>query len=606
MQTSVFTRSKVVYMFKRKLYLFSNRINPSSSNFHAQHLPLIVFGSTTDVGKTVVTAGLCRAALAEGRKVCYIKPIQTGEPDEYFVKFYGNPKGDKPIICRTIHQWLPAMSSHIVADLEGHSEDDKDLVERLVNEISVFHSSAVNSDTCTVVETAGGALSPGPSRNLQADTYRPLRLPVILVGDAKLGGITSTLSVVECLRLRGYTLHAVVVIETDDSSIHGNAKFIQAHLDRSFCGIPGDDPVIPHWSDGHIPKVFSLSALPEGRPLLHNWYKDNDDIFKAVYQHVCASVAIERAGQMEMLREGPKSIWFPFTLYGPKEQEQEQSPSVTQSQSPPPTPINFVDSAYGDNFCEELFDGSASWWTQGVGHGNAEMALAIAEAAGKYGHVLLPGNLHAPVVQLSRYLLQRGPGRGWAQRAYHSDNGSTAMEVALKIGLRLGIRRRRDALTARNRDSTSTSTSTSEEYEEYSMLAEGMLAKEEEGKRLVVLGQKGSYHGDTLGVMVLSPPTTMNSRQHPWYSPRVEALDLPYISFRKGLPVIDVSDLPHTVQVAVNKERDRNGGSGSGSGSWLSMAAILDVEGRAGSELEGVYRQHIRAVLADYETRGLI
>jgi hypothetical protein len=55
----------------------------------------------------------------------------------------------------------------------------------------------------TIVETIGGPLSPGPSHSLQADIYRPLRLPVLLVGDSRLGGITATLSAYESLTLRG-------------------------------------------------------------------------------------------------------------------------------------------------------------------------------------------------------------------------------------------------------------------------------------------------------------------------------------------------------------------------------------------------------------------
>lgn len=55
----------------------------------------------------------------------------------------------------------------------------------------------------SIVETIGGPLSPGPSHSLQADIYRPLRLPVLLVGDTRLGGITTTLSAYESLTLRG-------------------------------------------------------------------------------------------------------------------------------------------------------------------------------------------------------------------------------------------------------------------------------------------------------------------------------------------------------------------------------------------------------------------
>lgn len=40
---------------------------------------------------------------------------------------------------------------------------------------------------------------------------RPLRLPGILVGDGRLGGISGTISAYECLKLRGYDIVAVVV-----------------------------------------------------------------------------------------------------------------------------------------------------------------------------------------------------------------------------------------------------------------------------------------------------------------------------------------------------------------------------------------------------------
>ena len=55
-----------------------------------------------------------------------------------------------------------------------------------------------------------------------------------------------------------------------------------------------------------------------------------------------------------------------------------------------------------------------------MGHGNPSMSLALAEAAGRYGHVMFPSNLHPPAVQLSQYLLEKGPGRGWASRVFYS------------------------------------------------------------------------------------------------------------------------------------------------------------------------------------------
>lgn len=55
------------------------------------------------MGKTIICAGMCRAALARGQRVAYIKPVQAGqELDEYFVREYTNPEGNKDIICETI------------------------------------------------------------------------------------------------------------------------------------------------------------------------------------------------------------------------------------------------------------------------------------------------------------------------------------------------------------------------------------------------------------------------------------------------------------------------------------------------------------------------
>jgi dethiobiotin synthetase/adenosylmethionine--8-amino-7-oxononanoate aminotransferase len=45
-----------------------------------------------------------------------------------------------------------------------------------------------------IVEGAGGVHSPTPSGTSQLDALRPLRLPIFLVGDPNLGGISGTIS----------------------------------------------------------------------------------------------------------------------------------------------------------------------------------------------------------------------------------------------------------------------------------------------------------------------------------------------------------------------------------------------------------------------------
>jgi dethiobiotin synthetase/adenosylmethionine--8-amino-7-oxononanoate aminotransferase len=64
---------------------------------------------------------------------------------------------------------------------------------------------------------------------------------------------------------------------------------------------------------------------------------------------------------------------------------------------------------------------------------------------------MYPENTHAPALALTARLLA-GPGRGWAQRAFYSDDGSTAVEIALKMALRAyAVRKARAALRAASR-----------------------------------------------------------------------------------------------------------------------------------------------------------
>jgi dethiobiotin synthetase/adenosylmethionine--8-amino-7-oxononanoate aminotransferase len=78
--------------------------------------------------------------------------------------------------------------------------------------------------------------------------------------------------------------------------------------------------------------------------------------------------------------------------------------------------------------------------SQSHGHANESLTLAAAEAAGRYGHVLFPSGTHEPALNLAEKLLAT-VGQGWASRVFYSDNGSTGIEVALKMALRAAGRR---------------------------------------------------------------------------------------------------------------------------------------------------------------------
>lgn len=76
-------------------------------------------------------------------------------------------------------------------------------------------------------------------------------------------------------------------------------------------------------------------------------------------------------------------------------------------------------------------DAVSSWWTNLFGHAEPRIAAAIAKQATTLEHVLLAGFTHEPAVQLAERLLALAP--PGLTRVFYADNGSAAVEVALKM-----------------------------------------------------------------------------------------------------------------------------------------------------------------------------
>lgn len=78
-------------------------------------------------------------------------------------------------------------------------------------------------------------------------------------------------------------------------------------------------------------------------------------------------------------------------------------------------------------------DGNASWWTSLLGHNHPRLLEALRHQAEAFCHVAFAGITHEPAVLLAEKLAQRAP--GLMPRVFFSDNGSTAVEAALKMSL---------------------------------------------------------------------------------------------------------------------------------------------------------------------------
>jgi adenosylmethionine-8-amino-7-oxononanoate aminotransferase len=158
----------------------------------------------------------------------------------------------------------------------------------------------------------------------------------------------------------------------------------------------------------------------------------------------------------EVLARDKRHVWHPYTQHG--------------TESEPIVIARAKGASLFDAEGKEILDLISSWWTCTHGHSHPKLNAALAEQARKFEHVMFAGFTHEPAVALAERVTALLP--AGLTRAFYSDDGSTSVEVALKIAyqywVNLGERRRR-----------------------------------------LLVAFDGGYHGDTLGAMSLGRGSEM-------------------------------------------------------------------------------------------------
>lgn len=94
-----------------------------------------------------------------------------------------------------------------------------------------------------------------------------------------------------------------------------------------------------------------------------------------------------------------------------------------------------IESARGSRFVaadgREYIDGNSSWWCSTLGHQHPRLVAALKAQADALCHVPLAGIAHEPAAALAAELCQLAP--AGLSKVFYSDDGSTAVEVALKL-----------------------------------------------------------------------------------------------------------------------------------------------------------------------------
>jgi len=116
-------------------------------------------------------------------------------------------------------------------------------------------------------------------------------------------------------------------------------------------------------------------------------------------------------------RRDREFIWHPYTQ---------------MKAAPSPLPIVRGEGVYlYTDDGRRLLDGISSWWVNIHGHSHPKLNAALAAQSQKLEHVLFAGATHEPAVALAERLVSLLP--AGLTRIFYSDNGSTAVEVALKM-----------------------------------------------------------------------------------------------------------------------------------------------------------------------------
>ncbi len=113
---------------------------------------------------------------------------------------------------------------------------------------------------------------------------------------------------------------------------------------------------------------------------------------------------------------------------------------------------------------QPILDGISSWWVNIHGHNHPRLNRALAQQADKVAQVIFAGFTHQTAARLAAELVKRTPAT--LTRVFFSDDGSTAIEVALKIAYQYW----------RNQG---------------------------DSKRNVFVALQNAYHGDTFGAMAV-------------------------------------------------------------------------------------------------------
>ncbi len=373
---------------------------------------LFITGTDTEVGKTVITAALAHAFRHRGIDVGVMKPIATGcrgqngllisEDVEKLVQAAGS---QDPLELVSPYRFKLPVAPWVAQKQKGSGRPGAlqglspkgtvpislDRVEKAFQELAVRHD-------LVLVEGIGGLLVPIDSQWTVADLARRLGLPILIVARAGLGTINHTLLTLEMARSKGLDILGVVL----------NGRSLKPTLAEKT-----NPQVIERL--GGVPILSVVPRMPHPTPSQVARYLR---VLK-ILGEIQAIPGRKRAKARRLSQIDRRILWHPFTQMAEWEKSE---PLIVES----------ADGVYlTDVQGKRYLDGVSSLWVNLHGHRHPDLDRALREQLGKVAHSTLLGVGNVPSIELAQELVRIAP-KGLT-KVFYSDNGSTAVEIALKM-----------------------------------------------------------------------------------------------------------------------------------------------------------------------------
>ena len=344
----------------------------------------------------------------------YWKPLETGESDSAVIQ--------RLVPHATVHRPIMSCKQPVAPLLAARSEG-----KRVASAVEIAAAKPL-SVRHLLVESFGGPFSPLNEDELQFELVRELDLPCVLVASSAVGAVGRSLQCLQALATQGIVPVGVVLVGESDAFA---VEQIRRHWQREVV-----------WSV-QPPETWDQAGIARAAEAAR-------ETINGIRRALRAPETKPTGNADAVVRRDRESVWHPYTSLGDA-----TAPLVCVGAQD-----EFLHLADG----RMVIDAISSWWTILHGHRHPVLMAALVEASAKYDHVHFAGVTHPPAVELAELILQTLSWKGG--KVFFSDNGSTAVEVALKMAYQFWCHRR-------------------------------------EKQRTRFISFEGGYHGDTFGSMAV-------------------------------------------------------------------------------------------------------